>query len=194
MRSVIPIYEEKPMLKSILISVVAITVAVGLVWAQPPAKKQPASPAAETSVTIAGKALSIKYSAPSVRGRQMFGAGGVISKDKTYPVWRAGANSATAFHTDADLDIKGLAVPKGDYTIFAKVDAEPWLLIINKQTGQWGLSYDQGQDLGRVPMDMSKPPAPIETCKITLSSTGGNAGKLQIEFENSIASVPFTVK
>ena len=182
------------MLKSILICVVVITVAVGLVWAQPPAKKQPASPAAETSATIAGKALSIKYSAPSVRGRQMFGAGGVISKDKTYPVWRAGANAATAFHTDADLDIKGLAVPKGDYTIFAKVDAEPWLLIINKQTGQWGLAYDQGQDLGRVPMDMSKPPAPIETCKITLSSTGGNAGKLQIEFENSIASVPFTVK
>ena len=58
------------MLKSILISVVVITVAVGLVWAQPPAKKQPASPAAETSVTIAGKALSIKYSAPSVRGRR----------------------------------------------------------------------------------------------------------------------------
>lgn len=182
------------MLKSVLICTVVITLAGGLIWAQPPAKKQSLSPPAETSVTIAGKTLSIKYSAPSVRGRQMFGAGGVISKDATYPVWRAGANSATAFHTDADLAIKGLAVPKGDYTIFTKVDAEPWLLIISKQTGQWGLAYNQSQDLGRVPMDMSKPPAPIETCKITLSSTGGNAGKLQIEFENFIASVPFAVK
>jgi hypothetical protein len=182
------------MRKSILICVVAATVAAGLVWAQPPAKKQPLSPPAETSVTIAGKALSIKYSAPSVRGRQMFGPGGVISKDPTYPIWRTGANAATAFHTDADLDIKGLAVPKGDYTIYTKVDAEPWLLIINKQTGQWGLKYDQSQDLGRVPMDMSKPSAPVETCKITLSGTGGNTGKLQIEFENHIASVPFTVK
>ncbi len=182
------------MLQSILTCAVAVTVAVSLVWAQPPAKKQPASPPADTSVTIAGKTLTIKYSAPSVRGRQMFGPGGVISKDSTYPVWRAGANSATAFHTDADLDIKGLAVPKGDYTIYAKVDAQPWLLIINKQTGQWGLTYNQSQDLGRVPMDMSKPPAPIETCKITLSSTGANTGKLQVEFENYIASVPFTVK
>ena len=182
------------MLKSILTCAVAVTIAVSLVWAQPPAKKQPASPPADTSVTIAGKTLTIKYSAPSVRGRQMFGPGGVISKDSTYPVWRAGANSATAFHTDADLDIKGLAVPKGDYTIYAKVDAQPWLLIINKQTGQWGLTYNQSQDLGRVPMDMSKPPAPIETCKITLSSTGANTGKLQVEFENYIASVPFTVK
>ncbi len=157
-------------------------------------QKPPLSPPADTSVTIAGKVISIKYSAPSVRGRQMFGEGGVISKDRTYPAWRTGANSATALHTEATLDIKGLAVPAGDYTVFTLVNATPWQLIINKQTGQWGLTYDQAQDLGRVPMDMSKPPALVETCKITLSSTGANAGKLQVEFENVVASVPFTVK
>jgi hypothetical protein len=152
------------------------------------------SPPADTSVTIAGKTITIKYGAPSVRGRQMFGEGGVISKDRTYPVWRAGANSATALHTDGTLTIKGLAVPPGDYTVFALVNAMPWQLIINKQTGQWGLTYNQDQDLGRVPMDMSKPAALVETLKITLSSTSGDAGKLQIEFENVVASVPFTVK
>ena len=181
-------------MKSILIGVVIVAIAVSVVWAQMQRGGPPLSPPAETSVTIAGKVLAIKYSAPSMRDRKMFGEGGVINKDKTYPVWRAGANAATAFHTDATLDIKGLAVPPGDYTIFAKVDASPWQLIINKQTGQWGLTYNQAQDLGRVAMDMSKPPAPIETCKITLSSTGASTGKLQIEFENYIASVPFTVK
>jgi len=124
----------------------------------------------------------------------MFGEGGIISKDRTYPVWRTGANSGTALHTEADLVIKGLTVPKGDYTVFTLVNVTPWQLIINKQTGQWGLTYNQAQDVGRVPMDMSKPPAPIETCKITLSSTGADSGKLQVEFENFIASVPFTVK
>ncbi len=168
-----------------------VIAAVGLVVAQ---QKPPLSPPAETSVTIAGKTVTIKYGAPSVRGRQIFGEGGVVSKDKTYPVWRAGANPATALHTDADLDIKGLAVPKGDYTVYALVNTTPWQLIINKQTGQWGTTYNQDQDLGRVPMDMSKPPATIETYKMTLSSTGPNAGKLQLEFENVIASVPFTVK
>src|SRR5512136_1005768 len=101
------------------------------------AQQKPLSPPAETSATIAGKALTVKYCAPSVRGRQIFGEGGLISKDKTYPVWRAGANAATAFHTDADLDIKGLAVPKGDYTIYVLINTDPWQLIINKQTGQW---------------------------------------------------------
>jgi hypothetical protein len=182
-------------MKTVVVTVAAMAIiAVSLASAQPPPQKQPLSPPAEASVTIAGKMLTVKYSAPSVRGRQIFGDGGVISKDKTYPVWRAGANAATAFHTDADLDIKGLAVPKGDYTLFVLTKPEPWQLIINKQTSQWGLSYDQAQDLGRVPMDISKPPALIETLKYTLTSTGASSGKLQFEWENVVASVPFTVK
>lgn len=177
------------MSKSILIPATLLTCAA-LCFAG-----NPQSPSAQTSATIGGKTITIKYSAPSLRGRQMFGAEGRISKDPTWPVWRAGADEATALHTDADLVINGLVVPKGNYTIFALVNPTlPWDLIINKQTGQWGLSYDAKQDLGRVPMTMTKPSAPIETFKITLSGTGGNKGKLQMEWENVIASVPFTVK
>jgi hypothetical protein len=159
-----------------------------------PQAKPPASPPAEATVTIAGKVITIKYSAPSVKARQVFGDGGVISKDRTWPVWRLGANAATALHTDADLQIKGLAVPKGDYTLFAQIDQEPWQFIVNKQVGQWGLAYNKDQDLGRVPMDMSKPPAPVEVFKITLTATGPNSGKLEATWENKVASVPFTVK
>jgi hypothetical protein len=153
------------------------------------------SPSTQTSVGIGGKTLTIRYSAPSVRGRKIFGPGGVLSQDPTYPAWRAGANSATAFHTDADVDIGGLQVPKGDYTIYAWVaDPDNWQLIINKETGQWGLTYNPKMDLGRVKMTMSKPPALIETYKMTLSSTGPKTAKLQLEWENHIASVPITVK
>ena len=155
----------------------------------------PQSPAAETSVTIGGKTITIKYSAPSLRGRKMFGPDGRISKDPTWPVWRTGADEATALHTDANLNINGLDVPAGNYTVFTLVNPTmPWQLIISKDTGEWGLSYDKSKDLGHVPMTMTKPSAPIEKCKITLSSAGGNKGKLQIEWENVIASVPFTVK
>ena len=129
-----------------------------------------------------------------MKGRQIFGEGGLLSKEKNYPVWRAGANSATALHTEANLDIKGLSIPPGDYTLYVLVNVTPWQLIVNKQTGQWGLTYNQAQDLGRVPMDMSKPPSPVEALKYTLSSTGANTGKLQLEWENMAASVPLTVK
>lgn len=147
------------------------------------------SPPAETSVSIGGKKITIKYCAPSMHGRKIFG--GLEPYNK---VWRAGANEATALHTEADLDIKGVTVPKGDYTLFVFLDANQWQLIINKQTGQWGLEYHQNQDLGRIPMDMSKPAEPIQTFKISLSSAGGNKGKLQLEWENTIASVPIVLK
>jgi hypothetical protein len=174
-------------MKSLLIFVAALAVSASLAPAQ--------SPPAQTSVTLEGKQISIKYGAPSVRGRKIFGAGGLLSQDPTYPAWRAGANSATAFHTDADLDIGGLHVPKGDYTIYAWIaDPDNWQLIISKETGQWGLNYNAKLDLGRVKMTMSKPPAPVETYKMTLSSTGPKTGKLQLEWENHIASVPIAAK
>src|SRR5581483_12253067 len=75
-----------------------------------------------TSVTIGGKKLSIKYDSPALNGRtNIFEKGGRISQDETYPVWRAGANEATSFHTDADLDIGGLSVPKGNYTLYVLI-------------------------------------------------------------------------
>jgi hypothetical protein len=176
------------MTKTALQCVSALIVAGGFASAQQ-------SPPAQASVTVGGKSISIKYSAPTAHGRRIFGAGGVVSRDGTYPVWRAGANAATAFHTDADLDAGGLHVPRGDYTIFVLVkDPDAWELVLNKQTGQWGLSYNQAQDLGRVKMTMSKPPAPIERLKYTFSDEGGNHAKLQLEWENHIASVPITVK
>lgn len=153
------------------------------------------SPSMQVTTTVGGKTLTVKYSAPSVRGRQIFGDTGVVSHDKTYPVWRAGANRATAFHTDADLDVGGLNVPAGDYTLFVSVkDPDAWELIISKQTGQWGLTYKQDQDLGRVKMAMSKPPEPVETLKYSLTDEGGNKAKLTLEWENHVASVPITVK
>jgi hypothetical protein len=161
--------------------VVAAVLAVPLIAQQ--------SPPAETSVTMAGKAIRINYSAPSMRGRKIFGGLEPYGR-----VWRAGANDATALHTDANLDIGGLSVPKGDYTLFVYLDPKQWQFIVSKQTGEWGLDYNQSRDLGRVKMDMSKPPKPIETYKMTLSSLGGNKGKLQLAWENTIAEVAITVK
>ena len=147
------------------------------------------SPPAETLVKVNGKTLRVNYSAPSMRGRKIFGG-----LEPYGHVWRAGANEATAFHTDADLDINGLTVPKGDYTLWVFLDPKQWQLVVNKQTGQWGLDYDQSHDLGRVKMDMSKPQAPIEKYKMTLSGLGGNKAKLELAWENTVASVPITVK
>jgi len=161
------------------------------------AQPAPASPAATETATIAGKSISITYSSPAVKGREgkLFGKDGKIGQDPTYPVWRAGANSATKLHTDADLEIGGLSVPKGDYTLYVDLtDAAHWVLVINKQVGQWGTIYDKSKDLGRVPMSMEAPPALVEHLKYTLASTGADKAKLTLAWESICGSVAISGK
>ena len=176
-------------MRTSLVCAAALVVTAAVVSAQ--------SPAATESKVFGGKTITIAYNTPRVNGRvgKLFGKDGRIGQDRTYPVWRAGANAATTFHTDGALEVGGLAVPAGDYTLYVDLtDPANWKLIINKQTGQWGLTYNQAQDLGRVPMAMAKPPALVEELRYTLTEAGGNKGTLTLAWENVVASVPFTVK
>ena len=171
---------------------VLIAAALSLTAQQNP----PASPAATATGVIAGKTITITYNAPRVKGREghIFTKDGLISHNPHYPVWRAGANAATTLHTDADLKIGDLAVPKGTYTMFVDIaDPDAWVLIVSKQTGEWGLAYDASQDLGRVKMKMTKPAAMVEDLKYSVESTGASSGKLTLAWENHVASVPVTV-
>lgn len=184
------------LMKHLLVCTTLLVAAATLSAQSAPPKAPPASPAATESVTIAGKAITITYSSPGVKGREgkLFGKDGKIGHDPTYPVWRAGANSATKLHTDADLMIGTLLVPKGDYTLYVDLsDPANWELIINKQIGQWGTIYDAHQDLGRVKMKMAKPPALVENLKYTLKATG-NKGTLTLAWENLCGTVSFLEK
>lgn len=169
-------------MKQLLITTTLILATVGFATAQQ--KKTPASPPAEATAMFGGKAVSIKYGSPSVKGRKIFG--GLVPFGE---VWRAGANSATALHTETDLMIGSLSVPKGDYTIYVLPSATEWMLIINKQTGQWGTEYSQSNDLGRVKMTVKAAPALVEAYKMTLTATA-----LQLEWENTVATVPVKAK
>src|SRR5215471_8420832 len=152
-----------------------------------------ASPTAKASATLAGKPVTIKYGAPSVRGRQIFGDGGLVAKDGTYPIWRAGANAATTLTTGADLDIGGLYVPAGTYTLYVLVsDPDNWQLIVNRQTRQGGHIYNARLDLGRVEMKMDKPKVLVEKLRWLMATTG-NTGTIRLEWENHVASVPIRV-
>ena len=153
------------------------------------------SPPARATATIGGKSVSVQYSAPSVRGRRIFGDGGLLSRDPTYPAWRAGANAATTFKTEGALDVDGLTVPPGTYTLYVWVkDPDAWELIVSKQVGQWGLTYSASADLGRVKMAMSKPAQLVETLKYTLTDKGGGAGELRLEWEHHAANVALHAK
>jgi len=146
------------------------------------------SPPASASVAIGGAHISIDYYAPSMHRRKVMG--GLVPYDE---VWCTGANWATKITTDADLDVNGLKLPKGSYSIWTLPNEKQWLLIINRQTGQFHLDYDQSQDFARVKMNLKALSEPVETFKIELQSSGNNKGTLSLLWENTDAWVPITV-
>jgi hypothetical protein len=177
----------------------AATLSAQMQMGHPMQMKQLKSPPATESGVLGGKTFTINYSSPRVNGRagRVFTKDGLISHDPTYPVWRAGANAATSLHTEADLDVGGLTVPKGDYTLFVDLsDPGQWVLIINKQTGQWGTNYDKAQDLGRVKMNMEKPPTMVEnlTYRFMVKEPGAKTGVLSLAWESECGAVPVTVQ
>ncbi|MEQ9412734.1 MAG: DUF2911 domain-containing protein, partial [Cyclobacteriaceae bacterium] len=104
----------------------------------------------EDSFSFKGTDFAVTYGSPKKRGREIFG--GIVSFGER---WRTGANRATHFSTTKSLQIGTLEIPAGEYTLFTIPEKDGGVLIINKQTGQNGQSYDETRDLGRVPMTVS---------------------------------------
>ena len=146
------------------------------------------SPPASTSIEIAGKRLRIDYYAPSMHGRKIMGS--LVPFEE---VWATGANYATSWRTEADLQIGGLKLPQGNHSIWTIPSAKEWTLILNNQTGQFHLNYDPSQDFARMKMSIKTLAEPVESLKIELRSDSGNHGTLAVMWETTEASIPFTV-
>ncbi len=158
----------------------------------PPDKSKRPSPPGQTSVTFTdGKKITIDYSRPKIRdpktGQPRQIMGGVVPYGQ---VWRAGANEATTFVTEADLMVGSAHVPAGSYTLFTVPEQEKWTLIISKKTGEWGIPYPgESEDLARVPMKVEKTSSTVDPFTITLDKIGDKAAALKMAWENTQASV-----
>jgi hypothetical protein len=152
--------------------------------------KKPASPPAQAQCKFSdGKTINIAYSSPRAKGRKIFG--GLVPYGE---VWRTGANEATTFVTDADVNVGGKDVPAGSYTIFTLPNADKWTLIVNKKTGEWGIPYKyEADELARVDMKVSSTPSPVENFTIALTPMGGSC-TLAISWENTQASIGISEK
>ncbi|WP_460954086.1 DUF2911 domain-containing protein [Spirosoma litoris] len=105
------------------------------------------SPPATASGKINGATITINYSSPSVKGRQVWDPAGTLAPYGK--VWRAGANEATIFETDKEIKVDGKPLPAGKYSLFAIPGETEWKFIFNSQTGQWGIK--RGGEANRDP-------------------------------------------
>jgi len=154
---------------------------------KPAANKPLLSPAASASAAIGTATIDITYNAPSMRGRKIMG--GLVPYGH---VWRTGANPATTLTTSADLHFGSLFVPAGTHTLYTLPGEKDWLLIVNKQTGQWGTEYNQAQDLGRVPMLAKPVSSPQEVLSISFEHTTPASTELHIRWETTDRYIKIT--
>jgi hypothetical protein len=163
-----------------------VLMVAGLTVAQqaPEDKSKRPSPPATAEVTLKGKKVAIDYSRPSLKGRKVGQELAPYGK-----VWRTGANEATALNTEVDLNIGGVKVPAGKYTLYTLPSEGTWKLIINKQTGQWGTKYDESQDLARVDMKKSALPQSVEQFTISFDKKDETTADLNLDWENTRVSV-----
>ncbi|MEE8521943.1 MAG: DUF2911 domain-containing protein [Gemmatimonadota bacterium] len=145
-----------------------------------------ASPQATVTAAVAGANVTIVYSRPAKRGREIWGVGGLVPRNE---VWRTGANSATAFEVDRDVMIGGVLIPAGAYTLWSTYTASSAQLIINSQTGQWGTSYDADQDLVRIDMEATTLSDTVERFTISIEQTA-DGGVLQLSWDAMQFYVP----
>lgn len=147
------------------------------------------SPRDSSQIIIGGKKISVNYGSPSMRGRKIMGE--LVPYNKW---WRTGANEATAFVTEANLEVGGVLIPKGAYTLYTLPSESQWKLIINKQTGQWGTTYNPELDFMRIELNKKMLKSPIEKLVISLEKNGNGSGVLKIEWEQTSLSISFKVK
>ncbi|WP_192821049.1 DUF2911 domain-containing protein [Rufibacter sp. LB8] len=97
------------------------------------APKPKASPAATATGKVGKANITIAYSSPAVKGRNVWADLAPAGK-----AWRAGANEATTFTTDQDITVEGKTLKAGKYSVFMVPGEKEWQIIFNSQTGQWG--------------------------------------------------------
>ncbi len=116
----------------------------------------------------------VVYSRPQKKGRRLFGD--LVSYGQ---VWRLGANEATEIEFFRDVHIDGKVVKKGRYTLYALVNADNWVMIVNKETDTWGaFRYDVTKDVLRTTVPVEKQPEITEALSIRFLKEGKGADLL----------------
>jgi hypothetical protein len=146
------------------------------------------SPNASVTQTVGVTDITIKYSRPGVKGREIWG--------KLVPygeVWRAGANENTTIKFSTPVKVEGHELPAGLYGFQAIPNQGDWTVIFSKDANEWGaFSYKPEHDALRVQVK-PRPTAELrERMGFDFEDVTDTSAKVVLSWEK--LEVPFTVE
>jgi hypothetical protein len=154
------------------------------------------SPHETTSAVVDGNRVTIVYGRPftkdpkSGEARKIWGT--LVPYGK---VWRTGSDESTLLITQKPISLGGTTIPAGAYSLYTMPNEDGTAkLIVNKQIGQWGTQYDEGQDLARVDLKKESSNAPVDQFTMSVSKDPAGGGVIRMVWENTQFSVPFSVQ
>src|ERR1043165_3766133 len=172
------------------------------------------SQAASVMQRIGATDVTITYSRPGVKGRQIWGdppAGWAATvkgeatldnqneRPKDVPivpwghVWRTGANEATQFVVTDDVLINGQKLAAGSYSLHTIPNKDEWTIVFNGTANQWGsFDYDAAKDTLRVKAKPQWMNTSEEYLSYSFDPVTDDSAQVNIRWEK--VSVPFTVK
>jgi tetratricopeptide (TPR) repeat protein len=189
-------------MKRISTSIIAFAMTLmyaSVVTAQGITVPRTASPAAKVSQTIGISTVTVSYSRPSVKGREVWGAlvpygwtKQTFGAGKEAP-WRSGANENTVIEFSHDATVEGKTVPAGVYGLFFVVNKDnTGEVVLSKEYQSWGsFWYDPAKDQLRAPIKI-RDIAHTETLTYDFINMDKTSGELVLNWEKK--QLPVSIK
>jgi hypothetical protein len=179
------------MTRKIFTAIVSLLFVLANINAQNITTPRAPSPAAIVGQTIGISTVTVKYSRPSVKGREVWGALVPYGWNKqgfgfnTDAPWRAGANENTVISFSHPVKVEGKEVPAGDYGLFFVINRDnTGEVILSKDSRSWGsFWYDASRDQLRAPIQIRNTTTSAELLTYEFGNLTKNSGELLLSWE-----------
>ena len=151
-----------------------------------------ASPKSKLFQTVGLTEISVEYSRPSVKNRDIFGS--LVPYDK---IWRTGADESTKISFSDDVLINSATLKAGTYSLYTIPNANYWDIIFYAETNVWGVprNWDENKVVLKTRVDSYNLPESIkaETLQISFDFLSNDAAVMAILWDNTYVPVRINV-
>ena len=163
---------------------------IGIVALQAQVSTPAPSPSAKVTQMVGLTEVTLEYSRPSMKGRTIFAADGLVPFGS---VWRTGANQATKITFSDDVTLGGSELPAGSYAILSKPGSSSWdIHFYSYESSNFG-SYVEKEPTLVVSATPAKMDGTLETFTINIDGLHNDGAVLQFAWENTVVPVALGV-
>lgn len=147
------------------------------------------SPSSKIQQTVGLTDVSVEFSRPSKRGRDLMGA--LVPYGE---IWRTGANKNTVITFGDDVTLGEQTLKAGSYALYTRPGKAQWEVFFYTDTENWGTpsEWDASKVAASLEVEAEET-ATIESFSIWFSNLHNNGATLKMGWGNARISIPFGV-